>query len=49
MNRYRILRWALLVGSGTILLQTSCFFWDLLDTTLLGITAAGAIGILKNL
>jgi hypothetical protein len=49
MKRNRILRWTLLIGSGTILLQTSCFFWDLINTTLLGITAAGAIGILRNL
>ena len=49
MKRNRILRWTLLMGSGTVLLQTSCVLWDALNTTLLGITAAGAIGILRNL
>lgn len=50
MNRNRMVRWSLLVGSGALLLQTtSCFVLELIQTALLGVTAAGAVGILRNL
>ena len=50
MKRDRIVRWGLLIGTGALLLQTaSCLALEVLQTGLLGITAAGAVGILRNL
>ena len=50
MRRQRMLKWGMLVASGAIIFQApTCVVWSLLNTALFGVTAAGAIGILRNL
>jgi hypothetical protein len=40
----------MLIAGGALLLQTtSCLTLELIQTGLLGVTAAGAIGVLRNL
>lgn len=48
---YKLRQWALLIGGSGILLQASCSTADFvvfLQTVFLGITAAGAVAILRN-
>jgi len=50
MRCQRLLKWGMLVASGAVILQApTCIPWSLLNTALLGVTAAGAFGILRNL
>ena len=54
MKKYRFDRAIKLMASGVVLLQAGgCFgfdeFFQLVDTVLLGITAAGAIAIIQNI
>ena len=45
-------RFALLLGSTGLLLQTGCTttqFFDFLNTVFLGVTAAGSVAILQNI
>ena len=50
MKPQRWMRWGLLVGGAMCLFQTtSCLALEALQTVFLGITAAGAVGILRNL
>lgn len=50
MRRQQILRWTLLIGSGAVLFQTTtgCILWEVLNTVLLGVAAAGGYVILRN-
>ena len=50
MQAKRAYKVAKLLATGAIMLQTAgCDFLDVLNTVLLGITAAGALAILNNI
>jgi len=50
MQAKRAYKVAKLLATGAIMLQTAgCDFLDLLNTTLLGITAAGAVALISNI
>ena len=50
MRRARMMRWGVLVASGAVLMQTTgCLALEFLQTIFLGISAAGALAILRNL
>ena len=40
-----------LVGSGAVIFQatTGCFFWQVINTILLGVAAAGGYAVLRNI
>lgn len=50
MRRAWMMRWGVLVASGAVLMQTTgCLALEFLQTIFLGISAAGALAILRNL